>query len=297
MRIALLLALLALLAALLLLHTLQTGGQGAAVEHTASPGGCPRPCFAVYYGEVNDTILRWLSSFDLVIVAPTLPAEVVEALTSRGVRVLGYVSATTIGGWEPWARLVPGNITVAGTEWGERVVDPCSPAWRRALGEALRLLRERGYSGVFLDNLDMVEEYPWMEECVVDIVRLAKRYGGEGWIVAVNRGFKLLDRIAGYTDYILFEDFVTGYSPSRGVIVFRGDELEWIHATLERLEKLHREGGPQPLLLAYTDKNWSQLDTICRYWRRWAPQLPLYVAPGPLLEEGRCNPCCSGGGG
>ncbi len=262
-------------------------------------GGCPGPCFAVYYGPPSGSAVEWLAGFELAIVAPTLPGGVVERLSAGGTLLLAYMSASTIGGWEPWAANVTGDMLLNDTTaWGERVANPCSPAWRRLLADAAAALAERGYAGVMLDNLDMVDRYPWMRRCLAQLVEEVREALGPEGLLAVNRGFTLLGDVWIAVDYVLFEGFATGYAPGRGVIVYSGGDLEWMLEQLQRLRRLQEAGGPRVLLLAYTDTSWSHLDYICSLWREHASWAPLYVAPGPLQGEGRCNPCspCRGGG-
>lgn len=195
----------------------------------ASMRGGGRLCYCIYYGsDYGDPVLRWLRGCGLAVLPPTAPARALRA--RGGAATLAYMSATTIGGWEPWAPEAGEVRTVATTPWGERGVDPCSPAWSRVLLDAARgLTRGRGYSGVFLDNLDTVDRYPWMRPC---LERLVHRLSSVAGMLAVNRGFTLLPGIADAIDYLVFEGYVTGYTPSRGYVLYRGSGLAWIRRTL-----------------------------------------------------------------
>jgi hypothetical protein len=251
------------------------------------------PCFCVYYGQLGSPAPGWLHACRLAVLAPTLPKEAIRDLQRSRVTVLGYVSVTTVSGWEPWARLVNGSMVVAGaTEWGERVVNPCSPGWRRVFSQAVDYVLSRGYNGVFLDNLDMADEYPWMRPCIARLVREVKERH-PGAVVAVNRGFTLLPDIAGSIDYLLFEDFVTYYDPSTGSYhVFGPEELAWEKRVLNETLRLAGEKGFRALLLAYAPPgDRALLERICREWRSWGHGLPLYVAPGLLDRPGLCNSC------
>ena len=64
--------------------------------------------FVVYYG---DSRVEELRMFDLAILSPLLEEEIVE-LNNYGVITIGYVSLTTVGGWEPWAKNVSDDLVV-----------------------------------------------------------------------------------------------------------------------------------------------------------------------------------------
>jgi len=252
-------------------------------------------CLCVYYGPVDDSVLHWLSTCRTAVLAPTLPHHVLRVLHGAGVEVYGYVSLTTLGGWEPWARMVNDSMLVepAGGPWGEAVVNPCSRGWRSVLHWAIEYLQQRGYDGVFLDNLDMVDHYLWMRGCVEELVRQVKAWS-PGLRVVVNRGFTVLPHIADVIDGLLFEDFVTYYSPGKGYGVFSASELMWEKKVLNQTLELSERWGFQVFLLAYAPPGDTELlDRICREWRSWGHGLPLYVAPGTLQEPGVCNPCRS----
>lgn len=265
----------------------------AALRHAVG-----RPlCFCVYYGNVGAGVERWLRGCRVAVLAPTLPRGVLAGLRAAGVEAFGYVSATTLGGWEPWAGLAPRSVILgnASTGWGERVVDACSPAWARVLRRAVEMLAGKGYRGVFLDNLDMADRYPWMRPCVARLVRSVKKWA-PGMMVMVNRGFSLLPEIAGSIDYLLFEDFATYYDPRTGSYrVFPATDLEWEKRVLDEAATLAERNGFRVLLLAYAPPGGhALLERICREWRSWGRGLPLYVAPGLLQAPGVCNPCGSG---
>lgn len=247
-----------------------------------------RLCYCIYYGDdYTAPVLHWLRGCGLAVLPPTAPPAALEA--RRGRATLAYMSAATLGGWEPWAREAAGVRIIASTEWGERVVDPCSPKWRRLLAEAATRLTQRGYQGVLLDNLDLADRYPWMKPC---LEKLVHELASVVDVLAVNRGFTLLPRIADTIDYLVFEGYVTGYSPAKGYIVYRGRDLAWIRRTLAETLRLANTKGFQVLLLSYAPPgNKHLLETICREYRVSGHRLPHYVAPGLLQKPGKCNPC------
>ncbi len=249
-------------------------------------------CPCIYYGPVDRETLKRLEGFDLLVLAPTLDPSIVSRL-SRGRTTLGYISIATIGGWEPWAGLVPRSIVVGeNREWGELIVDACSPEWRRVFTWALRWVSSRGYTGFMLDNLDVADEYPRMKRCIAGLVALARRLYPRAKIM-VNRGFSLLDETAPLIDYLLFEDFPSYYDASRREYrVYTGRDLAWLVSTLKRAETLSHRYGFEIILLAYGDPSDARLvSRICGIVEEYDGGHPLYLAPWSLQSIGVCNPC------
>lgn len=179
--------------------------------------------FAVYYGQMNSSVYSKLNSFDVIILSPPTVDETYVSKLSRNHTVVGYVSLATIGGWEPWAKDVSENLIIGkDSNWDERVVDFSSPEWRRViLDRAVPYILSRGgFNGVFLDNLDYVDQYPDKKEGMVDLVRAIRERYPNITIIANRGGFSIASGIAPYVDHVLFEDFVTYYDFSSGATRF-----------------------------------------------------------------------------
>jgi len=247
--------------------------------------------FAVYYGGIGPSEYSRMDDFDVIILSPTVDDNYVSRLSS-GHRVLGYISLATIGGWEPWAKDVPKALIIGRNDnWNEKVVDFSSPEWKRIiLDEAIPYILSRGFNGIFLDNLDYVELYPDKKEAMVDLVRaIRRRYPGV--TIAVNRGFSIIEEVAPYVDYVLFEDFVTHYNFSSGRYeVFDEDDLRWEFNQIERLESL----GVPVLALSYANlsdesqaREFSKL--VCKYAEEYNVS-GVYLTDLSLQRMG-LNPC------
>jgi len=167
--------------------------------------------FAVYYGPDPSLV----DGYHLLILSPLVePPE--------GHLNVGYISLATVGGWEPWANGVEPIVVGRNEVWDELVVNYSSPLWRRkVLEEAVPYVLSRGFDGVFLDNLDYVDELGGEEDMVALVRAIRERY--PNITIVVNRGFTIMGEIAPYADYLLFEDF-TG-SPYDGYIVAAAREF------------------------------------------------------------------------
>jgi len=77
-------------------------------------------------------------NFDLVIVLPLLKRSDIEYLEDHGVVVLGYLSITTIGGWEPWSSNVTSDMIIEyWSTWNEAIVNVSHTKWRDIVREAV----------------------------------------------------------------------------------------------------------------------------------------------------------------
>lgn len=253
--------------------------------------------FAVYYGQMNSSVYSKLNSFDVIILSPTVDETYVSKL-SRNHTVVGYVSLATIGGWEPWAKDVSENLIIGkDSNWDERVVDFSSPEWRRViLDRAVPYILSRGFNGVFLDNLDYVDQYPDKKEGMVDLVRAIRERYPNITIIA-NRGFSIASGIAPYVDHVLFEDFVTYYDFSSGrYAVFDGSDLQWEFDQVKRLRSLN----VSILALSYANlADESQVEEfsklICGYAKEYNVS-EVYLADLSLQRMGfdPCEPHATG---
>lgn len=219
--------------------------------------------YAVYYGTDQKELL---AKFDLVILSPLISDNVISYLKSRRVKVIGYVSISTLGGWEPWSKYVSKNIIIMRRElWNEYVINVCSPSWEKIILEkVIPYLVKKGFDGVFFDNLDMVTVYPQFSKAIIKIIKdVRQRYNNI--IIIVNRGFTITNKIAPYINGVLYEDFGTYYNFTTKKYV-KVKDLTFLQITSKYLRKLAEEYNLTILALGYADvSNKTQLKEYMTY--------------------------------
>lgn len=213
---------------------------------------CDISNFVVYYGQdrVNDLV-----KFDLAILSSLADENLIRELNQRGVITIGYLSLTTVGDWEPWSSHVePDWIVGELAEWGEVIVNACEPGWREVvMDEAVPYLVRKGFRGLFLDNLDVAEEFPWMSEGLVGLVRTIRSMWPDLFLIQ-NRGFVILNETASSLNAVLYEDFGTYYNFTTGRYEkMSGPELAELRRTADWLVDLRASYGFTVLALAYAD--------------------------------------------
>ena len=247
--------------------------------------------FAVYYGQIAPTDLGKLNKFGILIIPPTVDPQYVSFLSNTST-VVGYLSLATVGGWEPWANDLPGDIVMGSNgRWSEEIIDFSSPEWRSIiLNRAIPYILSRGFDGVFLDNVDYVDVYPTKKEAMVELIRAIREHYPRMTII-VNRGFSIKEEIAPYVDYFLLEDFVSYYNFStKRYEIFSKNDLEWEFGELKKLQTLH----VSLLALSYVDlNNKTQIEEfskiICSYAEEYNVS-EVYLTDVSLQRIG-INPC------
>jgi endo-alpha-1,4-polygalactosaminidase (GH114 family) len=178
---------LATIAAAVAIIVLAAAGSPAAENGRALP---PRSfAFAIGNGNLAGgpaQVAERLGDFELVVVDGELArVDEVAALRARRVTVLGYLSVGTIEEWRSWYRSLRRFRLGAWADWkDEWFADVSKRKLRRRIStEIAPRLLGKGFDGLFLDNVDMVEtrshtaQRDGMRKLVLALARLAHADG------------------------------------------------------------------------------------------------------------------------
>ena len=213
--------------------------------------------FAIGNGNLNgdaEAVGERLGAFDLVVVdgEEASPAEV-AAIRSQGATVLAYLSVGTIERWRGWYDRVRRFRLAAWKDWqDEWFADVSRAGLRRIIADDVAPgILAKGFDGLFLDNVDMIEmrahrrQRAGMRRLVA---RLDRLLGDERLLFAQNgfwglRKFGIFEHLDGWNR----EDVTWTYDFDRHRYVRgRPRETRW---ALEELEKVAARG----LLTTATD--------------------------------------------
>ena len=177
---------------------------------------------------------RDLSGYDLVVVDGGTPARRVKELRANGSLVLGYLDVGTIEPYRSWYAAAKPYRLDYWPDWGEWYADVSKPGFRDLIAKrvAPAILR-RGFNGLFLDNVDMIETHPRQKAGMLSLVRrLAAR---PGYTFAQN-GDDVIGPFLPYLDGWNREDVTRTYDfdHKRYVAVSRADHADAI-AALRRI--------------------------------------------------------------
>jgi uncharacterized protein (TIGR01370 family) len=206
--------------------------------------------FALALGEGNldGDLGRRFAGYDLVVVdGQEATARDVRELRAGGRIVLGYLSVGTIERWRPWYRRARPYRLDLWDDWGEWYADVNRRGFRRLIGwrVAPRVLA-KGFDGLFLDNVDMVETHPRRTRGMRLLVRALGRrvHARDGFLFAQN-GERSLGPLLGVLDGWNREDVTYTYDFDRRAYV----RSRGTRAAQSALRRIARAG----LLVTATD--------------------------------------------
>jgi uncharacterized protein (TIGR01370 family) len=188
--------------------------------------------------------LARLAQRDLIVVdgEEVTPAQV-AALRSRGTVVLGYLSVGSVETWRSWfAELRDYRLEPLGDWDGERYADTAQPALRDALADRIApQLLAKGLDGLFLDNVDMIEEHAAQADGMVELVtRLSARAHAAGGVLMAQNGDAIIDRFVPALDGWNREDPTGTYDFDRKRYVLT--DAEGRRSARATLRRLHAAG-------------------------------------------------------
>ena len=169
--------------------------------------------FAIGSGTLKGDLSERYAGYDLLVVdgQEAKPAMIAE-LQAQGTVVLGYLSVGTIEDYRPWYRLLKPYRIEAWKDWeGEYYARVAKRGFRRKVaGRIAPKLYGKGFDGLFLDNVDMIEVYrrqaAGMRKLVGALSRLVHADGG---LLFAQNGYSIIDPMLGRLDGWNRED-VTG---------------------------------------------------------------------------------------
>lgn len=128
---------------------------------------------------IGASTLRDLEGYDLVVADGLAsadhddgPARERLAAVPDGALAISYLSLGTVEAWRSYAATVPEACTLNTVPgWkGERYVDAGHHSWQEIMLDEANAIAERGFDGLFLDNLDVADEHPGTRAGLVELV-------------------------------------------------------------------------------------------------------------------------------
>lgn len=167
--------------------------------------------FMVYYGFGN---VDRLKLYDLLILQPELysTSEITEMKKADSIPI-AYLSIGEIETTRWWADNVHESWLLGKNEvWGSYYINPGNPDWTSLLMDLIiPSIIKKGYQGLFLDTIDMIDLYPDVKTQMIDLItKINEEY--PGLILIQNRGFTIFPQTGKIIDGILFESMTTSYN-------------------------------------------------------------------------------------
>ena len=204
--------------------------------------------YVVYYGKGK---LEQLATFDLAIVQPLkLSAEDIAFLHERGTLVVAYLSLGEAEPSRPWysdGRVNPRWLLRKNQDWGSYAVDVRQQGWRQLMVELTGEFLDKGFDGIFMDTVDTVDSYPETTSSMVDLIKTLRATYPDALLVQ-NRGFSVVDDVAGAIDALMFEGLTGSYDFASESYVYADNSF-----TAEQMVDLEKRTDLVILALDYAD--------------------------------------------
>jgi uncharacterized protein (TIGR01370 family) len=225
-------------------------GDGRDVKAAGATGLDRVACWAPAFGSVDPGTL---TGYDLLVVDGIADRDGHRGVTREDIDrwhhertiVIAYLSVGTVEDWRHYAGAVDPAWTLGGMEgWdGERYVDAGQPGWRRLMLTEAQALADAGFDGLYLDNLDVVDDHPETTDGMVGLVTELRAQVPDLLLIGQN-GITIADRIP--IDAISHEDVWWRYDEG-----YRASTAAETQELLGRLTELH-DGGLPVFTLDYT---------------------------------------------
>ncbi|MEX0663934.1 MAG: endo alpha-1,4 polygalactosaminidase [Acidimicrobiia bacterium] len=183
--------------------------------------------FALALGDEAQHVRRLdqLAEFDLVVLdGEHASRSLIDGLHAQGALVLGYLSVGTVERGRAWTRDAKPYRLDHWDDWDEWFAETSDPAFRTLLRETVApAILDRGFDGLFLDNVDMVANHPrqraGMEQLVRELSALTHARGG---VLFAQNGEEVMDSLLGALDGWNREDVTGTYDFDTGRYVEQG---------------------------------------------------------------------------
>ncbi len=209
--------LLASLLALVLLGSAFTAGASAA---SANPrlAAVKDFAFGLGSGNLEGDISARFAGYDLVFVdgEEASPQQIAE-LQSTGTIVMGYLSIGTIEPYRSWyKRLKPFRLKQKFEEFDEFYANVKAAGYRKRIVRIARGILAKGFDGLFLDNVDMIQLFRKQKRGMRRLVRrLSSLAHSQGRFLFAQNGANLIGPMLPFLDGWNREDVTWSYNFER----------------------------------------------------------------------------------
>lgn len=224
---------------------------------TAVAPAAPQPladvgsfALALGNGTLRGDLATRYAAYDLVVVdGQEATADQVAQLHAGGSKVLAYLSIGSIERWRPWApKAIPYRMEPVAGWTGERYADTSKAGFRDLIvKEVAPPMLRKGFDGLFLDNVDMIETHPRQRAGMFSLVRRlsALTHAQPGRVLMAQNGAGAIGPIVGQLDAWNREDVTATFDGTR----YRGVPAADSREAQVELRAMRRRG----LLVTATD--------------------------------------------
>ncbi len=152
--------------------------------------------FAIGSGTLKGDLTERYAGYDLLVVdGQEARPKMVAELHEQGTVVLGYLSVGTIENYRPWYESLKPYRLAAWKDWeGEYYARVGARGYRRQVaGRIAPKLYDKGFDGLFLDNVDMIEVYRRQAAGMRKLVHaLSRLVHSDGGLLFAQNGYSII---------------------------------------------------------------------------------------------------------
>ena len=207
----------------------------------------------------SDAPVDEIRKFDLAVLDSDSHPDLTE-LKKSDTLLIGYVSIGEVGDYRWYWNDIKGKpwILDKNPNWDSYMIDVRSDEWHEFLIERIiPKILTKGFDGIFLDTIDNAEylqryhpkkKYPMMEAAMVRLIKSIRKSLPSAYLVA-NRGFAILDEIAGSIDAVVAESIFTTTDFEQSVT--RRNRPHEYEPITKQLRSMQRKDGLKIFTLDY----------------------------------------------
>jgi len=207
----------------------------------------------------SDAQVDEIRKFDLAVLDSDSHPDLAE-LKESDTLLIGYVSIGEVGDYRWYWNDIKGKpwILDKNPNWDSYMIDVRSDEWHTLLIERIiPKILAKGFDGIFLDTIDNAEylqryhpkkKYPMMEAAMVRLIKSIRKSLPSAYLVA-NRGFAILDEIAGSIDAVVAESIFTTIDFEQSVA--RRNRPHEYEPITKQLQKKKKKDGLKIFTLDY----------------------------------------------
>ncbi|MGM7684395.1 putative glycoside hydrolase [Cytobacillus sp. Hm23] len=181
--------------------------------------------YVIYYGHVNDKLVKELSSYDLIIIEPhQMTTEQVQTIKDSGTIVLGYISMMELATWnEDFVTkvqqddyLIINNERVYVKDWDTYLMDISKPHYQRLLIDEIDIeIIQKNLDGIFIDTIGDIDDFFYdqphiankLRDSYVELLKTVNEQHSD-LLLLQNWGFETFKEASkDYVHGIMWEDF------------------------------------------------------------------------------------------
>ncbi|RMD86972.1 MAG: hypothetical protein D6808_02290 [Candidatus Dadabacteria bacterium] len=165
--------------------------------------------------ELTSEEISKLQQYDLVVVDGTdTSSEQVAQIKANGAIVLGYASAGTIEEGRWWSEKLKEKFSIGyWEEWGEWYAAVSKRKYRIFfLRKIAKPILKKGFDGLFLDNVDMISQFPRQTRGMKRLLKMVRKKLGSQRLLFVQNGDNIIGKFEKYIDGWNREDVTSTYN-------------------------------------------------------------------------------------